>query len=287
MRASQVALETQQQIILDYQQNNFLLKDLIKKYQLSYVTISTIFRNHNIQKRDVVATRKIIEPAQRKYSLNENFFATQTPDMAYLLGFLGADGCVSRKSNEIVILLAQKDAELLQKIASIISLDKPVKLYTDSNGRDCAKLSFSSSKIKEDLANYGIVPHKTLSFSFPEKLDKRYYVDFIRGFWDGDGWISRTGSGTTFGIVCANENLLQTVIDFFEDQYQIPKVTIYSRKRGINYARVYEIHYMTRSANRIFDILYDTSSSLFLARKKEKFFELKNRYTGRPELLSK
>lgn len=48
--------------------------------------------------------------------------------------------------------------------------------------------------MKKDLAKYGCVQNKTyIGFSFPS-IEEKYYYDFIRGYFDGDGSIYCTGN---------------------------------------------------------------------------------------------
>ena len=56
--------------------------------------------------------------AHRVYSLHEEYFNYESHNMAYILGFIAADGTVREKSNEIKITLSSVDKELLEKISS-------------------------------------------------------------------------------------------------------------------------------------------------------------------------
>ncbi len=55
-----------------------------------------------------------------KYIINSNAFSTLTPESAYWVGFLMADGCISNKGRSIKLQLAEVDSafalEVLQTI---------------------------------------------------------------------------------------------------------------------------------------------------------------------------
>ena len=123
------------------------------------------------------------------YSLNDNFFKTQSPDMAYILGFIAADGNVAKKENAISIQLHEKDAEILEKIKELTGSSRPLDFYKTSQGRDSVKFQVWSAEWKRDLAVYNIVPNKSLILKPPTFLDEKYYKDYIRGYFDGDGSI--------------------------------------------------------------------------------------------------
>jgi len=59
--------------------------------------------------------QKSVSQAQRKYSLNENYFdEIDTSNKAYILGFLYADGYNNRINNTVVLSLFKQDREILE-----------------------------------------------------------------------------------------------------------------------------------------------------------------------------
>lgn len=53
------------------------------------------------------------------------------------------------------------------------------------------KIVLNSKKMSNDLIDKGIVPNKSLVLK-PPKINKKYYLPFILGYFDGDGTISKT-----------------------------------------------------------------------------------------------
>ena len=193
--------------------------------------------------------------------------------MGYWLGILGSDGCVASKENQIYIELQQSDSELLEKLNVAIGNERPVKDYTTGRGYECSKLYFYSKQIKQDLAIYHIIPNKTYNpnFLFPETLQKEFIPDYIRGLFDGDGSIKMTGSSVTWQLDCSSENIILNIQSFLQEHNINTNITILP-KTNISIYRLYA--YGNEKNRKIYNLLYSTSSNLFLRRKKEKFEEL-------------
>ena len=210
---------------------------------------------------------------QRKYPVKDEYFDTENDRMAYVLGFLAADGTVRKNTNEIKIGLSSTDKEFLEILSNELG-GRPISTYTTSEGFECSTLEFTSKHIKEKIAEYNIVPNKTFTFTFPKNLNRKYWIDFIRGYFDGDGSVSAAGKAIRFQICAANREVLETIVDFLYDEYNIPKVNIQKyEKNRVN--PIYNIQYSTNSTKSIYKILYH-DDCLFLPRKKKKYEELLN-----------
>lgn len=267
--------ERQKEIILDtYVNKKRGQMACAKNAGVSLRTVKKFLEECDIHIRNFSEAAAISNMNRRTYSINEDYFNEESHNMAYILGFLAADGSVSKKDNEIKIGLSAVDKYFLQQIANELNSNRLVKEYTNSSGYNCCEWHFSSKKIKDKLAEYNIVPTKTFSFKFPEKLNKKYWIDFIRGYFDGDGCISTAGKNAIRWQVCsATKDILQHIIDFFYEEYGIPKVCIYERK-GLN--TIYYIQYSSVPTREIYKHLY-TKDSLYLPRKKEKYEQILKR----------
>ena len=58
--------------------------------------------------------RRAIGSWKRKYDINENYFKTWSNNMAYILGFIAADGVI-QKENQCVSI-SQKESYILEDI---------------------------------------------------------------------------------------------------------------------------------------------------------------------------
>lgn len=218
--------------------------------------------------QEIVARNKL----QRKYFCDENFFDTQTEDMAYILGFLAADGTVSKNSNQIKITVAQKDSNLLEEIKKRLNYTGVVKYTTTNQNFDIATLEVTCEHYKKTLAEYNIVPNKTFTFSIPEKLDKKYWRDFIRGYFDGDGSVSTAGKAAFRSQICSARKItLQQILTYLEEFYHIPATRIYVAPRAQH--PLYYFQYSTNATRLLYQALY-YDNCLCLQRKRAKFEKL-------------
>ena len=149
---------------------------------------------------------------------NENIFDNiDSPEKAYWLGFLYADGHVDSVKNSLSITLCEKDLSHLEKFRNFIqakrfcSITKHTtkldgKIYTNY------RIGCGSKHLKETLINLGCVPNKSLILTFPKlEIFANYDLvyDFIRGYVDGDGCLYFTPKGRlTLEIIGTPEFLL-------------------------------------------------------------------------------
>lgn len=222
----------------------------------------------------------IISNKKRTYKKNENYFSNETSNMAWLLGFLASDGSIRKDRNEIKIGLSIKDKEILEKIKNELQLENNIKEYTTSEGYECCRLSWTSEQHKKDLAKYSIIPEKTFKLKPPYQLKREYWIDYIRGYFDGDGSINliqnsngRGNGNLRWQVASATKEILEFIMNTLYEDYNISKVTILCDSRHNGGADLYYIQYSSSATRKIYNILY-TPNSLYLKRKKDKFEEI-------------
>lgn len=139
------------------------------------------------------AVRSKVE-ALTKYSLDATAFDEVTPESAYWIGFLFADGSIYVKSGVqaspiLTVGLANKDRGHLKKFLAFLKSDRPV--YSGNStirGKTHAKatVSVSSVPLTESLGRYGMKLKSLDRVAPPQLIDSR---DFWRGLVDGDGFV--------------------------------------------------------------------------------------------------
>ena len=158
---------------------------IAEKYKIHHKTINKVLEEYGIKR-----TGKSV----RKYTLNENYFdKIDTPNKAYILGLLYADGYNSISKGTICLSLQDIDKAILEKINIEIDSNRPLEFINNdkiaSNGyksRNMYKLNISSIHMCRALETIGMVQNKSLVLTFPD-IDKQLYSHFIRGYFDGDG----------------------------------------------------------------------------------------------------
>lgn len=264
--------QIEQEIISLYQSGRGIYF-LQKQYGISQEKIKVILRKNNIHIRN---RHEAIIAGNRNRNLlnNHNYFQTENKNMAWLLGFIASDGCIEKDRNVIKISLSNIDREILEKIKQEISLESEVKDYVDNAGFSKSKLQWSSEQHKKDLASYGIIPQKTFNLKCPNKLNNQFIIDYIRGYWDGDGSITiirNNYNSLEWQITSATKEILEFFVEYLYKEYDIPKVNIHEFIRDNHI--LYILQYSTQSSLKLYHIMYDNISEkdLFISRKKEKY----------------
>lgn len=169
---------------------------------------------------------------------NRRYFQDiNTPEKAYWLGFIFADGWIRKghgrngsTSYELGIELSVTDREHLVKFANAIGMDSNkikervrkgnwIKPSQDedlagnfSGSHETSVLRAYSKDMYYDLIENNVIENKTNFDIFPNVKDS-LYRDFLRGYFDGDGSIYLEGSkgNGQCHITCASENILNNI----------------------------------------------------------------------------
>ena len=185
-----------------------------KRYQINY-----ILKKHGIQKS--------ISESKRKYTLNESYFdEIDTPNKAYILGFLYADGYNNRINNSVVLSLSKEDREILEKISEEVGSNKPLfeSDYVNKNDgteRHMLILTMASKHMCKALEKWGLTQNKTFTIDFPDFLREDLIPHFVRGYFDGDGCAcSTTDKGRPrFQItLMSSTQFCNGLVDYLEPQ---------------------------------------------------------------------
>jgi|GEM_PF-6473601 len=133
-------------------------------------------QGHRLRKRNLL------------YHINHTYFSSITSrEQAYWLGWLWSDGYVRQRggSYEIELELHRDDVSILEQFKGAVETDYPVRFR-----RASARLCVISRQMFQDLGEYGIIPRKSKLATRPG-IDEFFVADFMRGVFDGDGYISK------------------------------------------------------------------------------------------------
>jgi len=137
-----------------------------------------------------------------KMSKDNNFFDNiNTENKAYHLGFMFADGNVSKTTNQITLKLHSQDIEQIKAFKTDLQLINKIAVHTCP--KHIAYIQFYSHVTKQSLIKHGCVPCKSLIIKPPTNLPITLVPHFIRGYFDGDGCISILTRSTNQYIVCS------------------------------------------------------------------------------------
>lgn len=186
---------------------------------------------HRIIKRHKIETR----PAghnSRLYQLNEQAFDDlSNEEAAYHLGYIYADGGISKES--LVVGLSIKDLSHLERLKSFLRYEAPIELYkakTPKGGlNDYCRLSVHSKLLIAKLRGLGIIKKRPNFSLLLNQLPKESYRHFIRGVVDGDGTLDRSKRNNARLRMLGQSDLLEWISETLHLELGLPTRTIYPR----------------------------------------------------------
>lgn len=240
---------------------------------LHYNTIKKILLENNIQLR----TR-----AQSHYKDNriENIFSNiNTEEKAYWLGFLAADGCVH--DNYIKITLQEQDLEHLKKFQNFLQATS-IKILEENHQNKYKKnkyytFSIGCKQIAEDIKKLGITERKSLTLKPPINLiPEEFYLDWIRGYFDGDGGISYSVKDNRWqSYANSTKEVLNWIVEILE-----LNVKPFNQKHYGKLDNVWRIHFNGRiNVYKAWNKMYhNDKATIFLDRKYKKYQLLRSSF---------
>jgi len=109
-----------------------------------------------------------------------------TPELAYAIGLITTDGCLSNNGRGIII--RSSDTQLLETFKKCLNLSNKIE-ETFNNGwakRPSYRIQFGNVQLYRWLLKIGLTPRKTYTIG-KLKIPDEYFRDFLRGHLDGDG----------------------------------------------------------------------------------------------------
>jgi hypothetical protein len=270
-----------------YIENNMYLNEIAKIYNSSSNIIGRILDKRNIKHK----TQKKLKHKRdnshdyRIYKVNDNYFKKINEKSAYILGFIFADGSINIKNQCLKITLNIKDKELLKTIKKEMEYTGNIYTYKNKSSKnsnkyyDNVELRITSKEILKDLLNFNISNNKSKIITFPKNtILNRYKIDFIRGYFDGDGCVDVNKKTKQIRTrICSGSKIFIEELEKTLRNYDLKPKKIYNR---IN---IHELTYSTIESYKIYDLMYNRENCLYLKRKKIKYengFKLRNDNKG-------
>lgn len=198
------------------------------------------------------------------------FDKIDSPDKAYMLGFIAADGCVvdSKDTKATQIKISAKDIILLKWFANLIGFNLNFYHETRKSSKSFV-LRLGSVHMVKSLSQYGIVPRKSLILKPYYGIREDLICHYIRGYFDGDGWVTFNKKYLKIGF-CGSWFMINWINKQLKNHCNIKTNKI--SKHG----NIYTIQYSGCKAIRIRDFIYPNKDVFGLPRKKEKLFSVFN-----------
>jgi len=202
--------------------------------------------------------------------------------MAYILGFFAADGAMTinpRGSHYVDFYITDKD--LLETMRGVFQSNHKISVIKrNDRWNTIYRLQIGSKIWFNDLLKLGFVPNKAKRIKLP-KIPKEYAGDFVRGYFDGDGCASIVEShkydrpNSCFGLqvrfTSGSQEFLQD-LKLLLGGFDIAGGGVFSNQGAFRLA------YSTRSAIRLYNLMYANCKDLLLERKKKIFKKFLKRF---------
>ena len=212
---------------------------------------------------------------------NDRYFQhIDSEDKAYFLGFILADGNISKTSNRVSIQLNIKDKYILEKFKHCINSSNSIRDYKVFDKRknkfnEITVFQVSSKNIISDLKDNGIDFNKSKYFYYTKISQNKYFNHFLRGVFDGDGSISNN-----------NIQLISTFefLEYINVKYLSNKYNFIQINKNLNIYRLYIYDKSTKID--LLNFIYK-DSTIYLKRKYDLYqdvinYKIYNTYRVRP-----
>lgn len=211
----------------------------------------------------------------KKHPVNSHFFKKWSPEMAYVLGFIAADGNICHSGRSHTLHIACDDKDVIEKIRRVLQYKGPIHLKNRSNEKISYSLRICDPIIFNDLKRLGVTERKSLTLT-PPKISVQFIKHFIRGYFDGDGTVYLSNlkypSKLRVKIYTASPNMGKYL-------HQVLKKTLGNVYKGnmLTYMAHQKTPYYVTSmghyaALKLFKYMY-TDATIYLDRKYKKFME--------------
>ncbi len=206
---------------------------------------------------------------------------TWRPELAYAVGLLASDGCLSSDGRHVE--LTSNDTEQLETFKRALGIEH-IKIGTKVSGycgMPTTRVEFGSVLFHAWLVSIGLTPAKSKTIG-PLLIPDEYFFDFFRGCWDGDGciyayWDPRWRDSYLFYLGVASASMvfvhwLQQVI--FRLTSATGHVSVSNDLLQLRYAK--------REARIVFDHMFYADSVPHLSRKfakAQKIFRIDENHT--------
>lgn len=215
------------------------------------------------------------------YAINKNFFKSWSIPMAWVTGFLCADGNIYRhpsgRNSKLTFAVNVKDIDILHKIKFVMQAEQPIKYFTgrlapnqkdlSKGGSSMARVEICSHEIYDDIVNLGIPPKKSLILKWIKNIPDDCLPHFIRGYYEGDGWITGINQKTLKLYIMGTLDFLTGLQDV---ALNVAEGNIRDARKTSSQKPIYWIIYNCNQAKKIIHWMYkDSTEDIRLNRKHE------------------
>jgi len=187
-------------------------------------------------------------------------------DFAYAIGLIASDGSLHKDGRHIHF--SSKELELIEKFKAALNLRS--KTTPHARGGESEKrylyVSFSNKIFHEYLRTIGITPNKSKTIR-SVAVPQRYFSDFLRGLFDGDGTFYSYRDIRWPNSFCFKTSIASASLPFLH-WLKGALARFYEVKGYIHRgAGVYNLEYVKGDSRKLFAAMYYSPNLLFFSQK--------------------
>ena len=244
-----------EQEILSLYDSGILIKDICSKLKICSYTVVKYLRKNN-RRRYIVHT------------FDDSSFSSFSPESCYWAGFLAADGNIDKELNYIMLNLHSKDVKHIEKLLNFVKDENP----SIKNNGFVGYATINSRKIVQNIIDlFEVVPKKSFTLRPPNKIPEGFAKHYVRGYFDGDGCISKTKKNRLiFKVYSGSKDILTWMSKIIKNNTEYG---FSDKSLGLIKNRsIYCVESSGKSAKAILDWLYkDSTPETRLDRKYERY----------------
>lgn len=208
-----------------------------------------------------------------KYSVDEEFFDSWSDGMAYVLGYIYADGNLmdSPSIRGKYVRITSTDKDRIELIKALMQSDHTIWRYSDGRRKDRYHLSIGNARLYAGLIARGVTPRKSLTIQLPP-VPRKYLAAFALGYFDGDGcaFIERNPKGAVRCLLSIYTSGSRAFLEALHTSL-VEEIGIKGgglRRHGSTDG-IFQLRYSTRDSLRLFTFLYSSKELIGLALKRK------------------
>lgn len=231
-----------------YHEEKLFISRIAERFGVSYTGIRNAMIKAGIERRQ----------ARRKYYVNEHAFDEMDNEhAAYHLGFIYADGCVSKTFLQIA--LHPKDRIQLERLRDFLKSDSPIHTYIYDSPK--ASLAVSGIHLSNRLRELGILAGRPNHDLCLNEIPRELQHHWLRGFFNGDGSATK-GHRIVF---CGSYELMIWIRAFLaREAGRNPELGIITHCSGLRYLS----YGRAPSARKVAECMYK-DATVWLERKRD------------------
>ena len=195
---------------------------------------------------------------------------TWRPELAYAIGLIATDGCLSKDG--LLVDVTSKDKEQLLNFSKCMGRNFTIGTKWNGTGEKCLRIQFKNRLFYNFLLSIGLTPRKSHTMAVLDIPDK-YFFDFLRGCFDGDGcfysyWDSRWRSSYMYYLQFSSASLIHIEWIRKEIEYNLSISGHISKPK--NSRSIYNLRFAKKEALEIIKKMYYSPRVVSLSRKRIK-----------------